>query len=1193
MASSFLLSTAANDATSKHTSGDSQDAVSTRSSRLADDTTDSQSLASSSVEASRSSLLSEKLMKVFGFSQREDVIAEYPCYLLKSVLLQGHLFITQSHVSFFAYVPHKTNSVLKSGSLSKRNRTTTRYSRFWCVIRDNVLSYYNSASDLYFPVGSIDLRYAQSVEFADIDITEETAGGNPVAFVIHTQTRKHQFKADSYIFAQEWIKALQRAIFRAHNDGDSVKIVIPSENIIDVEESPFLDCADTFKIKAVDADNDEVTYTIDEYFFSFFSNGREAFTDLCNLVKYGPTDDHINSQATNYYSGSVYGDDDNGAETDPAKSDFITRPHTEPIRDSTESSGRPSAKLLSHLEPIKSPASSSPTSPNRSGFLRGRSSNPPVSSNNQQSLQIPAENDRTSPRIKSPKPVHRSSSTGSSWKRSSSPLKAIGGKVIDLITAGEKKGSLEISTRTPLTDTSEDMVEVAVSQSISASSDNTLISRSRDNNWSDWVKKGSKKVQSLLPTVNVPTQYVGKVTEMWIGNSKHFDGRSPGSMEEHDAENEATESDKESAERFRTHFSLPDSERLVASFYGYLHRVLPLYGKIYLGNRHLCFRSLLPGTKTKMILPYQDLENAEKERGFRFGYSGLVVVIHGHEEIFFEFRSAETRDDCAVTLLRELEEYRTLADDQVGTPVPTPEECSLIKSNKKKKQSILRAERRLLRSRDIFDTTPLIFESSRLLKDISIKPVEKYLFTCLTIGSRGDVQPYIALAKGLMADGHRVRIATHVEFKDWVEGHGIEFHAIAGDPAELMRISVEHGMFTYSFLKEASTKFRGWISDLLETSWVACQGSDVLIESPSAMAGLHIAEALRIPYIRAFTMPWTRTRAYPHAFAVPEQKMGGSYNYFTYVMFDNVFWKGISGQVNKWRIHTLHLPRTNLEKMQQNKVPFLYNFSPTVVPPPLDYSDWIKVTGYWFLDEGGNTYEPDPNLVKFIQDARSDGKKLVYIGFGSIVVAHPRELTQAVVESVIKADVRCILSKGWSDRLNNPDAHKTEVPIPSDSIYQIKSAPHDWLFPQIDAAVHHGGSGTTGASLRAGVPTVIKPFFGDQFFYASRVEDLGAGIHLKKLTTRQFAKALWEATHNERIIAKARLIGEQIQKENGVATAVETIYRDIHYARSLIRSISSKDNDEINESKKASEKDDGWFMVDETRSAEESETEQT
>ena len=130
---------------------------------------------------------------------------------------------------------------------------------------------------------------------------------------------------------------------------------------------------------------------------------------------------------------------------------------------------------------------------------------------------------------------------------------------------------------------------------------------------------------------------------------------------------------------------------------------------------------------------------------------------------------------------------------------------------------------------------------------------------------------------------------------------------------------------------------------------------------------------------------------------------------------------------------------------------------------------------------------------------------------------------------MLKADVRCILSKGWSDRLDKKGANDVEAPLPPD-IIQIKSAPHDWLFKQIDAAAHHGGSGTTGASLRAGVPTIIKPFFGDQYFFGSRVEDLGVGIFLRKLNVSVFSRALWEASHSERMIVKARVLGEQIRK---------------------------------------------------------------
>lgn len=645
-----------------------------------------------------------------------------------------------------------------------------------------------------------------------------------------------------------------------------------------------------------------------------------------------------------------------------------------------------------------------------------------------------------------------------------------------------------------------------------------------------YLKSSSTRMSKLLASESMG--YIEKVSGMWSGSKRHY-GQHEGIMPDDrlvDPEDEEAASGY--GDRFRAHFALPASEKLRATYFAYLHRVLPLYGKIYISDRKFCFRSLLPGSKTKMILPLKDIENVEKEKGFRFGYHGLVLVIRGHEELFFEFNSGEHRDDCTVTLLQNLESIKYLV------------ESGLLAQEDHDEAQVAKAEHDLLQQarqghvgHEITlpahnigaedEAPPILFDDPKA-SIITFTPAKSLSITCLTIGSRGDVQPYIALCKGFLAEGHRPKIATHAEFEPWVRKHGIDFSPVDGDPAELMRICVENGMFTYSFLREASLKFRSWIDDLLSSAWKACQGADILIESPSAMAGIHIAEALRIPYFRAFTMPWTRTRAYPHAFAVPEYKIGGAYNYFSYVMFDNVFWKAIAGQVNRWRKNELGLRSTNMDKMQPNKVPFLYNFSAHVVVPPLDYSDWVRVTGYWFLDEASD-WTPPTELVKFIRNARADGKKLVYIGFGSIVVSDPAALTKTVVDSVLKADVRCILSKGWSDRLGDPAAVKTEVPLPAE-IHQIKSAPHDWLFTQIDAAVHHGGAGTTGASLRAGLPTIIKPFFGDQFFFGSRVEDLGVGICLKKVNVSVFSRALWEAVHSERMIVKAKMLGEQIRK---------------------------------------------------------------
>ena len=652
--------------------------------------------------------------------------------------------------------------------------------------------------------------------------------------------------------------------------------------------------------------------------------------------------------------------------------------------------------------------------------------------------------------------------------------------------------------------------------------------------FAEYVRDRSKRMSNLLASESMG--YLEKVSGMWAGGQQHY-GESEGIIpEDRDVDAEDKESGCNYGDRFRAHFALPPTEKLQATYFGFLHRVIPIYGKIYISQRKVCFRNLLLiPPRTKMILPLKDIENVEKENGFRFGYSGLVIVVRGHEELFFEFSTADTRDDCVVTLHQHLESMRHLVDSAV-LPNHEGDEADAARTEHHMLQEArydASAEQEQQGSPSPTDDSSeihSIFDDQRA-SIVNFKPSESLRITCLTIGSRGDVQPYIALCKGLLAEGHRPKIATHTEFGPWVKQHGIDFAPVAGDPAELMRICVENGMFTYSFLKEASHKFRGWIDGLLSSAWASCQDSQVLIESPSAMAGIHIAEALRIPYFRGFTMPWTRTRAYPHAFAVPEHKKGGSYNYLTYVMFDTVFWKAIAGQVNRWRRKELGLKGTNLSKMQQNQVPFLYNYSPSVVPPPLDYPDFIHVTGYWFLDEGAD-WRPSRELSNFIKRARNDGKKIVYIGFGSIVVSDPAALTETVINSVHKADVRCILSKGWSDRLGDPSSTKSEIPLPPE-IIQIQSAPHDWLFRQVDAAAHHGGAGTTGASLKAGIPTIIKPFFGDQFFFGSRVEDLGAGVCLRKLNVTVLSRALWEATCSERIISKARTLGEQIRSVSG------------------------------------------------------------
>lgn len=981
-----------------------------------------------------------------------------------------------------------------SGNLTKKGKSSSRYTRFWCTLRNDVFAYYTSATDMYFPSGTIDLRYAIKAEHHP----NNPDGTASSSFNLITEKRTFVFKADSPVSASNWVKSLQKEIFRSRNEGDQVVIKIPVENILDLEESLLFDIVDALKIKAIDSDE---TYAIDEYVLAFLTmdgQDEQGFQVPAEAIR-KVMEQHGLSEIDN----------------DDIEKISESRKVIGHVMDSTYAGGSPP-----NGSPTGTPRPSSPTlesvpnSARRKGTIRRK--------------------------------VKRIGTLVSSSKDalSSRPDSAV-------------QSSANLVTHSAVNLATQSNINIATHSTSNLASGDPKLSESTDSFY-DVGEKLSEIDLALMDERKkkkggAASSVVNKFSELWSGGTKHFEAHH---HHRHDKFLVSKEDRHDSTDRFRSHFSLGDSEELVASYYTHIQKAIPIYGKIYVSHNYVCFRSVLPGTRTKMILPIRDIENVAKERGFRFGYSGLVIVIHGHEEIFFEFGLGLNRDDCVNVILHQLD----LMHSRKASIVHVEDEEDTLRHARlftfedalytQTDQARVDAHKKAMEAN---------LEDNYTKHKIGTKVVQPLRYTLLTIGSRGDVQPYIALAKGLMKEGHSVKIASHSEFREWVEGHGIEYAEIAGDPGELMKIMIEHGMFSVSFLRDAASKFRSWIDELLQTAWEACQGTDVLIEAPSAMAGIHIAEALRIPYFRSFTMPWSRTRAYPHAFIVPEQKMGGSYNYLTYVLFDNVFWKGISGQVNKWRKETLGLRKTNLDLMAQTKVPFLYSVSPAILVPPVDFSDWIKVTGYWFLDEGNGDYKPPEDLAAFIKKARDDNKKIVYIGFGSIVVSDSREMTQAVIDSVIKAGVRCILSKGWSDRDSEKKGTVTEVDVPAEHIFQIKSAPHDWLFPQMDAAVHHGGSGTTGASLRAGIPTIIKPFFGDQFFYAGRVEDLGAGIFLKKLNVKEFSKALIEATTSHKMMSKAQVIGKQIRSENGVNKAIETIYLEMRYARSLIKPAPTKE----------------------------------
>jgi sterol 3beta-glucosyltransferase len=188
------------------------------------------------------------------------------------------------------------------------------------------------------------------------------------------------------------------------------------------------------------------------------------------------------------------------------------------------------------------------------------------------------------------------------------------------------------------------------------------------------------------------------------------------------------------------------------------------------------------------------------------------------------------------------------------------------------------------------------------------------------------------------------------------------------------------------------------------------------------------------------------------------------------------------------------------------------------------------VTGYWFLDLAGE-YTPPPALLDFL----AAGDPPVSIGFGSMVDHEKEEMTRLIVQALDQARQRAVLLGGWAE------LGFGQLP---DNIFPLDFAPHDWLFPRMAAVVHHGGAGTTAAGLRAGVPNVIVPFFADQFFWGWRVAQLGAGpqpIPRKELSAQKLVGAIRQAVGDAGMCARARVLGEQVRAEDGIAQAVELV----------------------------------------------------
>jgi len=320
-------------------------------------------------------------------------------------------------------------------------------------------------------------------------------------------------------------------------------------------------------------------------------------------------------------------------------------------------------------------------------------------------------------------------------------------------------------------------------------------------------------------------------------------------------------------------------------------------------------------------------------------------------------------------------------------------------------------------------------------------------------------------------------------------------------------------------------------------------------------------------------MPWSPTQYFPHPLASMDRDESDPHfaNYISYTMMELLAWQGykttlrpsqdsmltdnrLGDVINGFRMKTLHLdpisPLWGHMLLSRMKVPFTYLWwlepsrilfhlltivrSPTLIPKPLDWGSHININGFSFLNQA-SSYTPRDDLVEFLKA----GPPPVYIGFGSIVVDHPDELTKMIFGAVKRAGVRALVSKGWGG------LGEGEVP---EGIYLIGNCPHDWLFNHVSCVVHHGGAGTTAIGIAMGKPTVVVPFFGDQPFWGAMVFKAGAGpepIPFKKMTEESLAHCITTSLAPE-IQTSVKAMSERIAGEQGAEEAAASFQSSIN-----------------------------------------------
>lgn len=409
-----------------------------------------------------------------------------------------------------------------------------------------------------------------------------------------------------------------------------------------------------------------------------------------------------------------------------------------------------------------------------------------------------------------------------------------------------------------------------------------------------------------------------------------------------------------------------------------------------------------------------------------------------------------------------------------------------------------------------------------------------------TIGTHGDIRPCVALGQGLQRSGYPVRIATSPNFVEMVRQAGLEFYPLTADFQSMLesdRTIADQGLNLRAMARIFRERYAEWAAHWVHEGLAAADDSGLLIGvSNSTLLAKALSEALGIPFAIARLQPLTPSRLLPPmVLSGSRDKLPGLLSLGAHHLLFQMVWGVMRPAINEVVRPQLGLRRYSrlgpyLFRSDLHAAKAINGFSTHVLPRPADWPDSSLVTGYWFLEEP--QWRPPDALEEFL----AAGPRPIYVGFGSMVSSRATTFTEVVFEAVKKSGQRAVLATGWGG-LDHEGMGQ------NDRVFVVRHAPHDWLFQRVSAAVHHGGAGTTAAAVRAGIPSIIVPFYGDQPFWARCLHRKGVAppaLDRKVLSSDAMAGAL-KAAQDPTMVHRAFELGCAIRAEDGVGEALRCL----------------------------------------------------